>query len=635
MKTIFTSLHAVSNFMKLIKDFKLTILFVVFWLITHISWGARLNTTNSGLFLTGSTWTGGVAPSQGDSWYIQPGHIVEYDVTNEAWTGFDLSTNNGMLSMTQSCYFKMTNSLYGTGQWYIGTSPDHVGDSPLMSIPGRNDRVILEQLDRGTYLLSGTNTIRWYGDTNFFFQQMTNYILIGETNLFFSNNVVGVSSNDVIAISNPEVSSSSALVSNYLVYAVNTNCITLFNSIPAGYYYTNTWPGSVPVYGTIGNYSRTNAWVAKLTRPIVCVTKAASQQGFFNGGTLSKGIFNGVAIRNCSYLSYSSSQVGHTFNSCTKGPGVSYGISREGVNFIYKNCFSSHSAGLHYGTAVNHIFTNCVSFGTPIIGTGYGPVWLYNCTSFNMNMASLYGGMAYFDNCRVYSAPYGFVSGQQAAAHGYSAVVKNSYSENGQYGLFAYGADYIYLKNNTFSTQARYNNRTNLLELCNYGVILSTVSGTFTCYPDNSFLQNPNGCISYNRTNWYSALGTAALSNNVVWFYPSNTFSPSRTSAVPVNISVPCAFKGAVYKPSVSLWLTNGVSYIVGLSEYQPYYIYNDGFYTNDSMGWTNIILSVTNEYPGLSQNQNLFIQCFSQTSNDVGRAKFSLPTEYTSKLMP
>ena len=63
---------------------------------------ATITSTQSGNFSTGSTWVGGVAPVDGDSFVIATGHTVTYNVSTPVTNGFDDSDIYGILQSQES-----------------------------------------------------------------------------------------------------------------------------------------------------------------------------------------------------------------------------------------------------------------------------------------------------------------------------------------------------------------------------------------------------------------------------------------------------------------------------------------------------------------------------------------------------
>jgi hypothetical protein len=155
---------------------------------------ATITSTQSGNFSAGSTWVGGVAPVDGDSFVIATGHTVTYDVASPVTNGFDDSNIYGILQtqLNTSTVLRMngrlqirTNGTYHaraghTLQFRGVTSASHI----LYAVGETGASVIIEGSDGmpTTTLSAGANE----GSTSFSFTSATNFA-VGEWFAVFDN----------------------------------------------------------------------------------------------------------------------------------------------------------------------------------------------------------------------------------------------------------------------------------------------------------------------------------------------------------------------------------------------------------------------------------------------------------------
>ena len=383
--------------------------------------GGFPDSASSGLFSAGTSWIGGVAPSaDGDFWTIKGSVTIIYDVDNSAqtsgWGGNTTSTgctNNGTLVMSNAypCYMKMNGSLYGsnTASWFVGSAA-----APITNSTTNTETCIIE-FKAGSCAMPGTNTIQFYGTTNMWSDYLYNATAsnanIGSTNLFFTNTVVGVASNDVIYLSNPAIR---ALGGNtHIVYGVWSNCIVLNATAgtnqPIGL--TNTWSGE-SFAGVVSVNNRTNAMVCKLTRPIVIYqrTKITSTGVFtvcktntFIGVRFSNfgqgPIYNctGITITSCvgnnnSSGGFASTCTGGTITSCVGNNNSSGGIANNCSGITITSC-TNNAIPAYYRNGMLTIFGgNDLSISPSILSAySFRPL---DTTCINSTNFSSVGGTA-------------------------------------------------------------------------------------------------------------------------------------------------------------------------------------------------------------------------------------------------
>jgi hypothetical protein len=61
---------------------------------------------------------------------------------------------------------------------------------------------------------------------------------------------------------------------------------------------------------------------------------------------------------------------------------------------------------------------------------------------------------------------------------------------------------------------------------------------------------------------------------------------------------------------------------------------YSPTLYTNASMGWTNITVTMTNTF-GVTTPYRIFVNCDLYATNNVGYSKITIPADTRTSLMP
>ena len=299
--------------------------------------GAAYTSAASGFWSNPATWGGSGCPTNNGDTFTIGAHTVYFDCDLSSLAdGLAGGTINGSLVMTKAypCHFAMNGNITGTGSWLIGdVAVEDMIDYTADNLP----KVVIRQKN-GTIQLSTAGNVRWYGLTNGFHGWSTNTANVGDTNLFFASYVSNVASNDVIYVSNPAVIGQAG--SYHLVHSVATNRITVWDAVPswAGLV-TNTWPGTTIVGGMNSN-NRTNAFVVKLSRPIVVYQPSRiSNTGVF--GTAGSGhILAGVRFSN---LGRGAVNLGATayLTSCTAISAASSGLAHGAGAFMLTDCVAA------------------------------------------------------------------------------------------------------------------------------------------------------------------------------------------------------------------------------------------------------------------------------------------------------
>ena len=610
--------------------------------------GGFPGSTSYGLFSAGTSWIGGVAPStDGDFWTINGAVTIIYDVDNSAhangWGGNTTSTgctNNGTLVMSNAypCYMKMNGSLYGsnTASWFVGSAAAPITNSTT------NTETCIVEFKAGSCAMPGTNTIQFYGTTNMWSDYLYNATAsnanIGSTNLFFTNTVVGVASNDVIYLSNPAIRGQGG--NTHIVYGVWSNCIVLNATAgtnqPIGL--TNTWSGE-SFAGVVSVNNRTNAMVCKLTRPIVIYqrTKITSTSVFTAGKTNT---FIGVRFTNCGQGPINNCN-GSTITSCVGNNNSNGGIAYNCNGITITSCVGNNNT---YGGIANtcngSTITSCVGNNNANGGIAItcNVITITSCVGNN----NANGGIANTCNGSTITSCVGNNNSNGGIAYNCNGITITSCVGNNNYnGGIANNCNGSTItscvgNNNTFGGIAYTCNGSTITSCTNNTIPAYYRNGMLTIFGGNDLSISPSILSTYsfrpfdttciNSTNFSSVGGTAFIEGtNSIQYYVTNVNNP-----IPAFVSV--SPKRSI-SPTVWLWLTNNISFQVGYAATGAYPTALTTYSNSVAPGWTNFSVAIPNgltlqaTYP-----QTLWVICTSQNQN--GLARITIPTEYQTSIM-
>jgi hypothetical protein len=614
---------------------------ITFILMVAVSaFGAAYQTTNSGLFSDGATWTGGTAPSSsGDTWRINAGHDLTYDYNNSAHAdGWGVSTNNGTLRMVGDCHIKMNGNIVATntGLWLIGTN-----GVPIVS--GTNIDTVRIEFKTGSYTVNNTNGILWYGDTNIFVNYCSNYLAIGDTNIYFTNAVVGVQSNDVLWIAEPAKRGTGGTY--HTVWGVFTNCIVLNNAHQ--FYATNTWPG-IAFGGAIGTSTRTNTYVLKLSRSISCFQPVKITGTSIIMGTTKTNVYEGVRVTNsgrglinagdysafsyCSAQNLTSALIFYGIGSTIKWSDVTGtsggGIINNGSYVTVENCHGGENiGGSILGTSFNSTATNCTA-----VNCNEGAI-IY-AGSFNNAIDCLarwsLNGFSQLGSCHIIKGSK-YIEGHTGLNYaGTQIYIENCQAFDVGYGAIANGAIGLVVVNCSV-TKTNSNSGSGLVS-CNIAEVYGNPISVKMESDGTSASHGRYLTASVNGTNWLTANGNAFLTNGIIT-HAWGGVTP-KIPAVNASTAWVQANTRSTLRPVVSLWLTNGVSYMVEATQNRSALFYSPTLYTNASMGWTNITVTMTNTF-GVTTPYRIFVNCDLYATNNVGYSKITIPADTRTSLMP
>jgi len=490
--------------------------------------------------------------------------------------------------------------------------------------------------------MPGTNTIQFYGTTNMWSDYLYNATAsnanIGSTNLFFTNTVVGVASNDVIYLSNPAIR---ALGGNtHIVYGVWSNCIVLNATAgtnqPIGL--TNTWSGE-SFAGVVSVNNRTNAMVCKLTRPIVIYqrTKITSTGVFtvcktntFIGVRFSNfgqgPIYNctGITITSCvgnnnSSGGFASTCTGGTITSCVGNNNSSGGIANNCSGITITSCIGNNnsSGGIAYNCFGSTI-TSCVGNNNSSGGIAYNCTGITITSCVGNNNSS--GGIASTCSGITITSCVGNNNSSCGIAYScFGSTITSCVGNNNSSGGIANNCSGITITSCTNNAIPAYY-RNGMLTIFG-GNDLSISPSILSAY---SFRPLDTTCI--NSTNFSSVGGTALIEGtNSIQYYVTNVNNP-----IPAFVFV--SPKRSI-SPTVWLWLTNNISFQVGYAATGAYPTTLTTYSNSVAPGWTNFSVAIPNgltlqaTYP-----QTLWVICTSQNQN--GLARITIPTEYQTSIM-
>jgi hypothetical protein len=155
---------------------------------------ATITSTQSGNFSAGTTWVGGVAPVDADSFVIATGHTVTYNVTTPVTNGFDDSDVYGILQtqLNTSTTLRMngrlrirTNGTYHARAGHKLQFKGNAAASHILYVLNESGASLIMEGSDGmptTTLSAGANE----GSTSFSFTSATNFA-IGEWFAVFNN----------------------------------------------------------------------------------------------------------------------------------------------------------------------------------------------------------------------------------------------------------------------------------------------------------------------------------------------------------------------------------------------------------------------------------------------------------------
>ena len=367
----------------------LRLLFILLTLSTSAFGSAFVSTNGGGLFSTGSSWAGGVAPSTaGDSWTIRSGDTIVYNTDNSAGSGWGASVVSGTLQMTNTlpCKLWMNGNLSGSGSWLVGASnaviPYGTNQTPTI--------VINFSGASSSCTMNSTNSIAFYGDTNQCFDTLAaNAATTGTTSTNLTLSGTGQTplvAGDVIYIANNAIQNLGGSV--HIVQSVSQVTNVTLVTIPSGNI-TNNWPGTTFV-GPINVNTRSNGTpVIKMSGSIFCeqLTKIATTSIFSSSKT---NVWSGVRFMNCgqgpivcngslvSFCSGNNNTSGgiayscyvSTFTSCMGNNNTSGGIGNGCYGSTFTSCTGNNNTsggignGCYRSVMVGCSANNALNFGT-------------------------------------------------------------------------------------------------------------------------------------------------------------------------------------------------------------------------------------------------------------------------------
>lgn len=565
-----------------------------------------------------ATWGGSGCPTNNGDTFTIGAHTVYFDCDLSSLTdGLAGGTINGSLVMDKAypCFFAMNGNITGTGSWLVGDADaadmiDYTADN----LP----KVVIRQKS-GTIQLSTAGNVKWYGLTNGFHAWATNTANIGDTNLFFASYVSNVASNDVIYVSNPAVIGQAG--SYHLVHSVETNRITVWDAVPswAGLV-TNTWAGTA-IIGSINTANRTNAFVVKLSRPIVVYQPTRiSNTGIFSAGAsnvLAGTMFANLA-RGAVFNSLNSwTLTGCAAVSCANG-GFTYGGNfHAGYECVAAGCAGGAWNSLSGGLVVRGVVVN----GSPLMNGGVGAV-ARDTVAINNTAGGVMG------------ACYGSVS--------IGAICQNNLSGgvmNGSHSCHAYGgacagnsSGVAYLSSGTVESVIISNSSTPMIAYGPGDIAVShneplTSSQAFTLLTQR---MPPFVLVAYNGTNYLAAYGSTEQTNwsdAQIWAH-----RPTAASAdVPYYLDV-AVKPQSVRSVEIGAWGRADCyySYAVTPAGMKPL-----GGLTpiaTSAGQWSYVSAQLTNTLP-VPQTLRLWVNMTNATAATEGWTRVNLPTDYTVRV--
>ena len=406
--------------------------------------GAAIYTnTTSGLFSSGSTWVGGVAPNaSNDAWVIVASTTVEYDGYNTNGTPYSAGTINGnfiITNQTKLVWLEMAGNISGTGTWTIASA-----GLPILN-QNTNVETVVVAFRSGTITMTKTGALNFYGETrlnasNTVWTPLAQVATNGATTLVLTDDLQ-LRTNDIISVDSPlYIQNYTPSINLFFVvkdYVAATKTVTIGSSTNfTGDRYTGTgasaWTGINQGGVTSGRSNAVNG-VTLVTRPIlfyfrnhisslgvinnssggvaVGVRVSNTDYGFINGvnnwsitsvsangcgtGNSANGVGNTFynAVANGCNTGNSYNGTGHTFYNAVAN-GCTYGNSDNGVGNTFYNAVAN---GCNYGSSFNgtgHTFYNAVANGCGYGSSTYGiGNTFYNAVANGCTYGNSYGGI--------------------------------------------------------------------------------------------------------------------------------------------------------------------------------------------------------------------------------------------------
>ena len=576
--------------------------------------GAAYTSAASGFWSDPATWGGSGCPTNdGDSFTIQAEHTVTFDCDlSSLANGLGAGSISGILDFDVGvpAHMKMNANITGTGQWLMGAS-----DDPITYTADNRPSVVIEQKG-GTIQLSTAGNVKWYGQTNGFHGWSTNTANVGDTNLFFASYVSNVASNDVIYVSNPAVIGQAG--SYHLVHSVETNRITVWDAVPswAGLV-TNTWPGTA-IVGAMNTNNRTNAFVVKLSRPIVVYQPSRiSNTGVF--GTAGSGhILAGVRFSNLGRGAVNLAVTAY-LTSCTAISAASAGLAHGTGAFMLTDCVAASCGQMTANSVGAVILRGIVVSGGGLASSAAG-LDVRNCIAVNcaQYLAANSSGVNITGGDFRHSSGGGLYSTHDADVTGASFTGVSG-------GVFRNGSGRI--SDCSFaqvSAPVIGNSPGTLIVIDTNGL---SETQAFTLSADR---MPPFTLVAYNGTNFLAAYGSAAQTNwsdAQIWAHRPTAVA----SHVPYYLDV-AVKPSSVRSVEIGAWGKADCYYSYAVTPAGMKPLGGTTPIETTAGQWNYVSAQLTNTLP-VPQSFRLWVSMTNAVAPTEGWTRVNLPTDYTVRV--
>ena len=521
---------------------KIYFLFCLVYLICFSVFSAAYTNTTSGLFSSGATWIGGVAPSSTlDSWAVATNTTLIYDVNNRSTAGWGPITVNGSLLMTNDCCIVLASnmSLYGT--WTIGSYTN-----PIVMSSTNTPTVVIEFTNLAQCTIYRNSAINWYGSTNYIWNTYLSTTALLGTNVFTVSNMPP--SSFVGEVIGTGRSGTVGVYSQYfMISSITGNQITV-QSVPD--YRTNYYPG-ITIQTTNNTLLPVGSCLSFLAQPIEMVETvkrgSGSAFGLYGGnsnyiqGVLSQNATRSISLSANLILNYSTAVIGnlgYQNANCLMTNDLAFGCvcgldnnGQSGLilkNCVINNCSSGGAVGNCGGRFYNCTVNNTSNGG--LVGTVSsvsGSIFVDNIFNYCTAYAAVNGGDTYYFTNNILTG----CSGGLCLNSYYSTFVSNTIYSGVNGGLIVGATRCIFLYNTAVNCSggglvagnSSYNNNAiyggNIISNCVNGGILNSGGSVYThgsVFTNNLIINCLNGALLYNSGTGNASDGCTVNNNTFI-----------------------------------------------------------------------------------------------------------------------
>ena len=320
-------------------------------MLSFQGYSATYTNNGSGLFSSGATWIGGVAPSaSGDSFVITNGTVLYSQTNQQVFWGASQIQKGGILLATNS---PLGSVFMGMGGNLVFSGNGQFNMTNINFYGQEYQGFVYQPVGTAQMIFTGqTNSITWSGVAN---RQCSTFLMTngnsGATSITVSNLPASCQSNDVVVLVNGSLSSQNSYY--YVVSSVVGNVVS-FKTLAQLGQETNWWPRA-SFSASLGAAFPSNSVVVFASCPIAVIETNYLGQSVSTGG-ISNNV-TGVMI------------------------SVQYGFFSQSSAFNLYNC---NIAGCNYGGAVGNYCSAFNLYNCNIAGCNNGGAAYNSCSAFNL-----------------------------------------------------------------------------------------------------------------------------------------------------------------------------------------------------------------------------------------------------------